>query len=107
MPREELKSRLKLPPRVFNAVVHELAGAASGSGSPSDGDSPRLVNTGAWIALTSQSRCAPGEIRRCAVCHSVCQGMPGRCRRGSLRGARGAWRIVPGFGRGRFSQKGL
>jgi selenocysteine-specific elongation factor len=53
MPREELKSRLKLPPRVFNAVVHELAVAASGSGSPADGDSPRLVNTGAWIALTS------------------------------------------------------
>lgn len=53
MPREELKSRVKLPPRVFNAVVHRLAGAASQSEGAGDQGLPALVNTGTWIALTS------------------------------------------------------
>jgi selenocysteine-specific elongation factor len=44
MPREELKSRLKLPPRVFNARPE---GRVPPPGrSPADGDSPRLVTPG-------------------------------------------------------------
>jgi len=43
MPREELKSRLKLPPRSFNLVIHRLASENI------------LVESGKWVAL-------PGHI---------------------------------------------
>lgn len=53
MPREELKSRLKFPQRVFNAAINELASAGSPGEGAGGGNFRGLINTGAWIALAS------------------------------------------------------
>jgi len=54
MPREELKSRLQVQPRLFSALVEKLGGSHSSTHQGGAGESKiRLVEPGGWIALAS------------------------------------------------------
>jgi selenocysteine-specific elongation factor len=66
MPREELKSRLKLPARVFTALVKRLCGSLPPLGMMGGREAEnRLVESGGWIALsTHQIQFTPAQEAR-------------------------------------------
>ena len=83
MPREELKSRLKLPPRFFNLVMHRLASENI------------LTEAARWVALpghvvkfspfpAGQSGRVDGAVRPGTLCPALGQRMSGAGGRGYL-----------------------